>query len=151
MKTIRWKYRLERITSPYNLDTHTLNGWYTMGFFLNNQFGDYYDAGLTDIEDQPIPDDRYIWKTTWPKGTFQKLSRLFLGNYDESQDAEAYKTSLITKWYRFSVELFETIEDCISRIKSNTNLQEVEPWRFLISPETEFDWQIIPAQYLTID
>ena len=151
MKTLFWKYRLERITSPYNLDSVSLNGWYTMSFFLNNQFGDYYDAGLTDIEDSPIPDDRYIWETTWPKWTFPKLSRLFLANYDESQDVELYKTSLLTKGYRFSVELFETIEDCIKRIKANTNLEEIEPWKFLISPEvTEWPFKQ-EAQFLEIN
>lgn len=152
MKQIYGKYRLERITQPYyQSDWNSLNGWYTMWFFLNNQFGDYYDAGLTAIIDNPIPEDRYIWITTWPKGSYPKLSRLFIAEYDESQDLEKYKESITTKWYRFSVELFTNIDECIMWIKDNTDLVEVEAGKFLIADATEVMWETIPAQYLVIN
>lgn len=35
-------------------------------------------------------------------------------------------------------------------IRSNTNLQEVEPSKFLVSEDYNFSWEIIPAKYLEI-
>ena len=36
--------------------------------------------------------------------------------------------------------------------KANTSLQEVSHWKFLIYPETTWiDWEIIEAEFLTIE
>ena len=44
-----------------------------------------------------------------------------------------------------------TKDEAINYIKEWTNLEEVSPWKFLISPETEMMWEIVPAKYLEIN
>jgi hypothetical protein len=44
-----------------------------------------------------------------------------------------------------------TADEAYEWIKSNTDLKEVEPRKFLISEETKFMEEIIPAVYLIIE
>jgi len=44
-----------------------------------------------------------------------------------------------------------TVDEFYEWIKANTNLNEVEPRKFLISEESEFMGQVVPAKYLIIE
>lgn len=144
-----WTYRPERITSPYDLwNNISLNWTYTASFFLNNQFADWNKAWLTNVIDNIIPEDKYIWEVApW----VHKLTRFIMCEYNENYVvADELARSLKNVWSRFDIDIL-TVEEMIAWIKENTNLQEVETWKFLISPETTWlNWEIIEAKFLTI-
>lgn len=50
---------------------------------------------------------------------------------------------------KFDLQLLST-EEAINWIKSNTNLEEVENWRFLLYPRIDTPWMERDAQYLEI-
>ena len=145
-----WTYRPERITSPYNLEWGvSLNGTYTASFYLNNQFADWNKAWLTNVIDNIIPEDKYIWEIApW----VPKLTRFIMCEYDENYVvADELARSLKNVWSRFDIDIL-TSDEMIVWIKANTSLQEVNPWKFLIYPETTWiNWEIIEAEYLIIE
>ena len=144
-----WTYRPERITSPYNLEWGvSLNGTYTASFYLNNQFADWNKAWLTNVIDNIIPEDKYIWEVIpW----VPKLTRFIECEYNEKYVvADELARSLENVWARFDIDILP-VEEMITRIKANTSLQEVSPWKFIISEQTELMWEITPAQYLEIN
>lgn len=144
-------YRPKRISSPYNIDGNiSLNGTYTLGFFLKNQFADYEQAGLTTILDQEIPEDNYTAELVpWVK----KLTRFVVAEYNEQFiDGTEFMNSVKAVGAEFQVDVFTTPEEAVTWVKSNTNLQEVEAGKFLIrdaytDPITQ---ELVPAKYLTI-
>lgn len=150
MKYIYWTYRPEQLTSPYNLDWVTLNWWYTPAMFLNNQFWDWNKAGLTNLIDNIIPEDRYTWEVVpWIK----KLTRFLMFEYNETYvDPIELQRSAENVWRRFDIAM-QDIETIRQWIRDNTNLEELDPWKFLINPEMPWliDWEIIPAQYLIVE
>lgn len=150
MKTLFWTYRPERITSPYNLDGQvTMNGTYTCGFFLSNQFGDWSQAGLTKILDQEIPEERYTGDVVpWVK----KLTRVVLCEYNETYvDPVELTRSLTNVWARFNIEVFSTLEEAKTWIRANTNLIEREDGVFVISEETiGMDGETMPERLLIV-
>ena len=149
MKTIYWTCRYERLTQPYDLWWGTSkNGVYMPAEYLNNQFWDWYNAWLTKVIDNIIPEENYIWEIApW----IPKLTRFIMCEYDENYVVpEELSRSLENVWARFNIDML-TVDEMITRIKANTNLQEVSAWKFLISNETEIMWEIIPAKYLTIE
>lgn len=148
MQKIHWTYRPERIINPYDLwNNISLNWIYTASFFLNNQFWDWNKAWLTNIIDLEIPEERYTSEVSpW----IPKLTRFISCEYDEAKvDSTELARSLENVWARFDIDIL-TIEEALKWVRDNTNLQEVETWRFLINEETEFNSEIIPAYYLTI-
>ena len=143
-----WTYRPERITSPYDLwNNISLNWTYTASFYLNNQFADWNKAWLTNVIDNIIPEDKYIWEIApW----IPKLTRFIMCEYNEKYVvADELARSLKNVWSRFDIDIL-TSEEIIVWIKANTSLQEVSPWKFIISEQSEIMWEIIPAQYLII-
>ena len=149
MQRLYWTYRPERITNPYDLwNNISLNWIYTASFFLNNQFADWNKAWLTNVIDNIIHEDRYIWEIApW----IPKLTRFIMCEYDETKvDSVELARSLKNIWARFDIDIL-TSEEMIARLKINTNLEEVSTWKFLIHPETTWiNWEIIEAKYLTI-
>ena len=149
MHRLYWTYRPERITNPYDLwNNISLNWTYTASFFLNNQFADWSKAWLTNVIDNIIPEDKYIWEIApW----IPKLTRFIMCEYNEAYvNSAELARSLKNVWSRFDIDIL-TVEEMIAWIKTNTSLQEVSPWKFLIYPETTWlNWEIIPAKYLTI-
>ena len=147
-KQIHWTYRPLRLTSPFNMWEVTLNWNYTPAMFLNNQFGDWNAAGLTNIKDSIIPEDRYTSEIVpWIK----KLTRFLVFEYDEKNvDPQELSRSAENVWRQFDVDMI-TADEAYEWIKSNTDLKEVEPRKFLISEETKFMEEIIPAVYLIIE
>ena len=149
MQRLYWTYRPERITNPYDIwNNISLNWVYTPGFFLNNQFWDWNKAWLTNVIDNIIPEDKYIWEIApW----IPKLTRFIMCEYDETKvDSVELARSLKNIWARFDIDILD--KDTITQwIRDNTNLQEVSLWKFLISSEaTWINWEIIEAKYLTI-
>ena len=145
-----WTYRPERITSPYDLwNNISLNWIYTASFFLNNQFADWNKAWLTNVIDNIIPEEKYIWEIApW----IPKLTRFIMCEYDENYVVpEELSRSLENVWARFDIDIL-TVDEMIAWIKANTSLQEVSHWKFLIYPETTWiHWEIIEAKFLTIE
>ena len=72
--------------------------------------------------------------------------------YDEAYvNSTELARSLKNVWSRFDIDIL-TSEEMIARLKTNTNLEEVSPWKFLISAETTWiNWEIIEAKYLEIN
>lgn len=145
-----WTCRYERITQPYNLEWWiSLNWTYTPWFYLNNQFADWNKAWLTNVIDNVIPEENYIWEIApW----IPKLTRFIMCEYNEVYvDSTELARSLKNVWSRFDIDIL-TSEEMIVWIKANTSLQEVSPWKFLISSETTWiNWEIIEAIFLTIE
>lgn len=149
MQKLYWTYRPERIINPYYLwNNLSLNWTYTASFFLNNQFADWNKAWLTNVIDNIIPEENYIWEIApW----IPKLTRFIMCEYDETKvDSVELARSLKNIWARFDIDILD--KDTITQwIRDNTNLQEVSLWKFLIHPETTWiDGEIIEAKYLTI-
>ena len=150
MKKIFWTFRPERITSPYNLEWWlSLNWTYTPSFFLNNQFADWNKAWLTNVIDNIIPEESYILEVApWVK----KLTRFIMCEYNEQYvDQTELARSLKNIWARFDIDIFTDIETARQRIRTNTNLQEVETGKFLIREATNEFWTEVPAEYLEIN
>lgn len=149
MKTILWTYRAKRISSWFDINGTTLNGNYTPSFFLDLQFADYKEAWLTKILDNEIPEERYTWEII---PGVKKLSRLIIAEYNDAYiNWEEFFNNVAKVWAEFNIEAFATNEEAKQWIRNNTNLVEVEEWKFLISEATEFMWEIIPEKYLIID
>ena len=150
MKKIYWTYRPEQLSSPYNLGGWvSMNGWYTPAMFLNNQFWDWNKAGLTNLVDNYIPENRYTAEIVpWIK----KLTRFCFFEYNENYvDPIELQRSSENIGRRFDIAI-QDIPTTIQWIKDNTDLVETTPGAFLVSNETIWiNWEIIPAKYLTIN
>lgn len=150
MKTIFWTYRPERISQPYTIDWNiSMNGTYTCGFFLSNQFGDWAEAGLTKIKDSIIPEDRYTWEVVpWVK----KLTRLVVCEYDEQYvDPVELSRSLTNVGARFNIDIFPDVNIAKSWIRTNANLVERSDGVFVIREATTgMSGEIIPEELLII-
>ena len=148
-KYIHWTYRAERIWTV-DLTNLTLNWVYTPSFYLNNQFWDWYQAWLTNIIDNIIPEDRYIWVVIpW----IPKLTRFIMAEYNENYvDPIELSRSITNTWARFNIDMITDLEIMKQRIRDNTNLVEETDWHFLINPETTWiNQEVIPAKYLIIE
>lgn len=135
MKTLIWTYRPERISSPYSPDGQvSMNGTYTCGFFLSNQFGDWTEAGLTSIKDSLIPEDKYTAELVpWVK----KLTRLVVCEYNELYvDPVELSRSLINVGARFNIDIFPDAITAKEWVRSNTNLIERSEGVFVIREES---------------
>lgn len=149
MKKIYGFYRKEQIGWNKNLWNVSQNWWYTMSFYVNWQYADWVNAGLISIKDMEIPVERYIKELIlWIKD----LREFVYMEYNENLVDIELATNIIKKiGARFDLELLD-IELAKTFIRKQTNLKEVEEWKFLISEETEWiNWEIIPAKYLIID
>lgn len=148
MKSLYGTQRYERVMWWYNLEWNiTLNWVYTASNFLNNQFSDWNSAWLTNVIDCEIPEDAYISEIVpWIK----KLTRFIRCEYNEEfVDKVEFQRSLENVWRRFDIDIL-TVDEAKQWIRDNTNLVEESDWKFIISNETEFNWEIIPARYLEI-
>lgn len=86
-----------------------------------------------------LNDNIYIWdsvyKWTCIKYFFEKPSDLIIDN----ETLKGLSVDYMTK------------DSALIYLRTNTNLKEVEPWKFLVSPETEIMWEIIPERFLIIE
>ena len=149
MKQLYGTYRPERLTTPDVLPNgDTRLGAYYPAMYLNSMFGDWNSAGLTNVLDMEIPEENYIGEIIpWVK----KLTRFLTFQYDEQYvNPEELARSAENVGKRWDVDIL-TADEAYDWIKSNTNLQEVSPRKFLISEENEFMGQIIPAKYLELN
>ena len=159
-KYIYWTYRALYLTSSMNLNEISLNWWYDSLFFNEWQFKDYEECNITKL-DQPVPLERYTGKipvinpeTEQPTWEYKpKLTRFIRLKYsDLYTNPTDLKKSIENSWALLNIDIFTDIETARQRIRTNTNLQEVETWKFKLSDETTLlDWTIYPAQYLVID
>lgn len=159
-KYIYWTYRPLQLRNSVRLPNESLNGWYDTSLFNKDTYWDYYEANMVKIS-HPIPNDRFTWKIPVidddenPTGEFvDKKTRFVMFKYsDKYAEQEYLSKSIANNWALTNVEMFSTPEEAIARIKANTDLEEVENWKFLISKEFEDEtiWEIIPAKYLIIN
>ena len=152
MKALYWTYRPERITSPYNYgDSNgtSLNGVYHASMFLNAQFWDWNVAGFTNVVDgdQFIPDSHY---TSEIAPGVRKLTRALKFEYEQYIDPQELARSAENVGRRFDVDMME-VDEFYEWIKANTDLEEVSPRKFLISPESEYMGEKIEAKYLDLN
>lgn len=150
MKTILWTYRAKRIWSSFDLNWISLSWNYTPSFFLDWQYADYKEAWLTRIIDNLIPEDRYIWEIVpWVK----KLTRLIIAEYNEQYiNWDEFFNNVTKVGAEFNIEAFVNSEEAKQWIRNNTDLIEVEEWKFLVSEASEWiDWENIEAKYIIID
>lgn len=150
MKKIYATYRPERIASPYSPDGNvTLNGTYTCGFFLSNQFGDWTAAGLTAIKDAVIGENSYTGEVApWIK----KLTRFVVGEYNETYvDPVEFSRSLTNVGARFNIDVFADAQSAIDWVKANTDLVERTPGTFVVREASTGPMGDIPEELLIIE
>lgn len=146
---IYWFYRPDYIWNFDFQNWTSLNWKYTLSFWLNWQYGDFVKAWAISIKDMEIPENRYTKKIVpWIKD----LREFIIYEYNENYIDESLMNKIIWKiWQRFDLELL-SIEEAKSFIRKNTNLEEVEEWKFLIQEETIWiNWENIEARYLIIN
>lgn len=160
-----WKHlyatsRDVRITNDQvRLENVSLNGGYTTAFWNNGQFADFLEAGIVTL-DMPIPADAYIGlipkigRDELPTGeTVPKLTRFVRLEYSDAfTNAEDLKASVEKTGSITGVQVFATAEEAKAWLRANTNLSEVEPGKFLVSPEGTdmMTGEPVPARYLSI-
>lgn len=151
IKKVYWAYRHK-----------WLNDWsrYTPSYFLNKQFKDYFEAWLTKILDNEIPEERYTLEIV-PGVKHQ--GRFIIWEYEDTViDPVEFADSIAKVWAEFAVKMFNSVDEAVKRILTHTDLQLIDSTqdvngvytyaKFLISPETQWaDWELMPAQYLIID
>jgi len=122
---------------------------YTPSYFLDKQFADYKEAGLTATLDNEIPEGRY---TTEIAPGIKKQTRFMTGEFNAEYIDEAdYKASVAQVGSQFQIEVFATPKEATTWIKDNTDLTEVEPGKFEITAGGEDeDGNVIEARYITI-
>lgn len=150
MKRLRGTQRYERIWSVNLWNSNSLNWIYTASFYLNWQFADWNQAGLTNVIDMQIPEERYTSEIyPWIK----KLTRFVACEYNELYvDPVELQRSIENVGRRFDIDIFETPAECIVWIKDNTDLAEETPWNFVLSEEMIWlNNEIYPKQYLVIE
>ncbi len=142
MKKIYWTYRHK-----------WTNTWvrYTPSYFLDKQFSDFLEAGLTKTLDNEISENRYTSEIVpWIK----KQTRFLIWEYNEKYiKAEDLSKSITNVWAEFNIKIFNTTIEAIDWIKKNTDLVEKTPWTFIIREEhiNKISWETIPTEYLIID
>lgn len=130
MKTY-WIYNQRFIIDGTFTENTSLNWYYDLSFFLD--YPSYQLPTLT-VKD---------WILT------NSDKRIFVAEYDESvinEEIISYYLSQIPS--EFNIEI---LENPIDWMKQNTSYEEIEPWKFLLSPETDVMWVVIPASYLIIE
>ena len=120
---------------------------YSISYFLNNELADYKAAGIISMEDMAINDNQYTAELApWLKS----MTRFFKATYNEQfvpvEHFEIVKTKMIANNY---ATFWDNTDDAIAWVKANTNLVEVEPWKFLTQEADEEFWT--EAVYLTIE
>lgn len=158
-RKLYWTTRDRNYKSSMTLKDISLNGWYTTEFFNWGQFRDYEEAGITKLT-QPIPNDRFTWtipvidSNEQPTGaTVPKLTRFVLLEYsDIYTNATDLSNSITSSSSDTAVNLFDTPAETITWIKANTDLIEVTPWTFEITPAwNDLMWNPTEANLLIID
>lgn len=127
-------YRSEQLTAPEVLPDGTVrNGGYRPAQYLNSQFADWNRAGLTNVLDSEIPEDKYVgtlpvFVDGVPNGeTTPKLTRFIVGEYESAVvEPEAFKVSIANVGAKWDIQPFATAEDARVWVRSNTDLPEVE-------------------------
>lgn len=148
MKKLYAFYRPEVIWTM-NLNGISLNWKYTLNFFILGQYNDYITAWLISIKDNEIPNDRYVKELAhWIKD----LREFVYMEYDNNYISDELITTIVKKiGAKFDLELLD-IEQAKSFIRKNTDLKEVEEWKFLIQDKTIWlNWEDIEAKYLIIN
>jgi len=132
--------RPRNFNSSLSLKEVSLNWGYDTIFFTKWQFLDYEEAGITTMS-APIPNNRYTWtipqidrqeNIIWTK---PKLTRFIQVEYsDKFTNPTDLSNSIAKSWGDTSVIVFNTPAEAITWIKANTDLLEVSPWKFEITP-----------------
>lgn len=128
---IYWTYNQRFIEDWTFTENSSLNWYYDLSFFL-----DYPSYQLPTL----IVKDWILTNTD---------KRIFVAEYDENvinQETIDYYMANIPQ--EFNIEI---LSNPIEWVKNNTSYEEVEPGKFIISPETEMMGGFIPAEYLLIE
>ena len=122
---------------------------YSPTYYLGKQFEDMAKAKIIALEDNQIPEDRYIGEVApWIK----TMRRFITWTFDETKITAIDFNAIFSNVSSMNdIVMFPTPADAIVWIKKNTDLVEGTPWNFLISPaSTDISWNNIPAVTLTI-
>lgn len=148
MSKLYWFYRREQISWNKDLWNVSQNWWYTISFYTEWQYKDWINAGLISIKDMEIPEDRYTRELApWIKDLREFV---YLEYNPEYVEMEIAKTIINKIWARFDLELLE-VEQAREFIRKQTDLEEVEEGKFLISEAASIEWETIEPKYLIID
>ena len=142
-------FRKKTYEAPVNLDGRLiLNGSYTPSFVMSGgTFADYTEAGLTKILDMEIPEERYVAETA---PGIKKLTRFLVCEHADSVNGAELAASLERTGGEFGIKVLATA-DALAWIRTNTDLAEEEPGKFLIAPaHVDLMGNEIPAKYLVI-
>lgn len=149
IKKIYGFYRPDYIWT-FNLENNnSLNGKYTLSFWLSWQYNDYISSWIISVKDEEIPTERYTKELApWIKD----LREFVTYEYNLDYVDEPLMLRIIWKiGQRFDLEILD-LEQAKTFIRKQTNLEEVDEWKFKLSDETTgIDWEIIPAKFLIID
>lgn len=125
------------------------NRWvrYDVSYYNDKLFEDYKKAWLTEIIDWDIfiPENRIILETApWIKS----LRKVWVLKCNDTLDVEQLKSDLLSTTKNFLLRIL-TKEEMLNWVRNNTDLEEIEEWKFLIYKS---DWDFIEEdKYLMID
>ena len=123
---------------------------YSPTYYLGKQFEDMAKAQIIALEDNQIPEDRYIGEVApWIK----TMRRFITWTFDETKITAIDFNAIFSNVSSMNdIVMFPTAADAIVWIKKNTDLVEETPWKFLISPAwTDITWKQTVAKYLIIN
>ena len=130
----------------------SLNDWawlYSPSYFFDKMFSDYLNAWLSKINDQDIRESQYTSELVpWVPKLTRFMTCEYNGNYITQ---ESMVQSLNTTGSEFYISIFETVEEARQRIRDNTNLVELEPWKFEIFNWDNPQWFQTDPIYLIIE
>jgi len=122
---------------------------YDISYYNDKIFSDYKEAGLTEIIDWDnfIPSTR-ITKEIAPWVKWER--KAWILKYVDWVDVVDLKETLIQTWASFWIEI-KTQEEMLNWIRNNTDLEEVEEWKFKINDTyTDEMWDEVIEKYLII-
>jgi len=103
---------------------------YSPSYYLNKELEDYKTAGLFSLQDSMIQEAQY---TSELAPGVPSLTRFFVAEYDDQhlspENFQTIKDKMYNNHYAY---FYETAQEAISFLKTQTNLAEESPWNFLL-------------------
>ena len=123
---------------------------YDVSYYNDKVFADFVQAWLTKMIDWAnfIPDNRITLETApWIK-TLRRCGVLKCADIFTPEQVEVLKSDLVTTTQNFLLRIL-TKEEMLVWVRNNTDLEEIEEWKFLIQ---KADGDLIKEDiYLIID
>ena len=108
---------------------------YSISYYLDHELADYKAAGIMSIEDMAIADHQYTLELApWLKSLTRFFKASYNENYVSDENFEIVKSKMMNSHY---ATYFDSIVDAQERVRKNTNLKEVEEWKFQLTEADE--------------